>query len=162
MEQKKELDNSEIKDFKQLGEMEAVRKAVENLPKLNEPKYDLSKYLNNLGDVSEAGDSKLESYLAIFTSWQNYLGVQLRVSEVVKTVAEEQTKRFYSFAVKSMLGKNITERKQLAYSDELYLESVSIFNTAKAIHSSVETAFLSCDRAYKAVSRIVRIREMEK
>jgi hypothetical protein len=152
--------SNKLKEYESLRDVKEVKMAIASLPNINEPEYDISEYLNNVINLADASDRDLGKHLALFTSWQNYYNVKLKEAEIIKTVAEEQMKYFYILAIQSLSG-TITEKKQLAFIDELYLASLAVYNTAKAKHSSIETSFLTCDRAYKAVSRIVKIREMQ-
>lgn len=150
--------DEEVKDLDSLSESEAVKVALSNLPNLAEPKYELTEYLNKLSELSNTNDIFLQNYLTAYSSWQNYIGVQLKIAEVIQSVAESQTKYFYSLAIKNYIGK-ITERKEMAFNDDKYLASVEILNIAKAKVDSLANIFSACDRAYKTVSRIIAIRE---
>jgi predicted regulator of amino acid metabolism with ACT domain len=145
----------------QIKELEIFRKVIEETIDVMKPDKKLEDYINKLETLADASDRVLEIYLAIITAWHNYYARQLKLSEVIKTVADEQRKMFYSIAIRNLKG-TITEKKQLAFSDELYLEALDVYYIAKAIYDSVQSNFDLCDRSYKAVSRIVKIREMEK
>lgn len=157
-EEKKVSRNGDVRDLDSLAESDAVKSGLASLPNLSEPKYELAKYLNKLSELADIHDSSLQNYLAAYSSWQNYIGVQLKIAEIIESVAESQAKYFYSLAIKSSEGK-ITERRELAFNDDKYLTSVEILNIAKAKVDSLANVFSACDRAYKTVSRIIAIRE---
>ncbi len=160
-EPKRKLERNRVLSAQELEVLDSVQKALDLIYTPKEPDVVLQSYLDSYGSLADASDRVLETNLAVFISWQNFYGAELKKIETIKTVAEEQSKRFYSMAVGSLEG-TITERKQLAFSDELYLKSVDVLNEIKSKYGSIEYMFNTCDRSYKGVSRIVRIREKER
>lgn len=156
----KEISDNEVMSYELIMEHEAVKQALDLLPDLKEPDTDLKDYLDKLGDIPEASDSLLENFLIVFAHWESYYEVKLKLANVIKSVADEQEKRFLKLAIAEDDSKaNITEKRERAYSDPHHLEAVAVCQLANVKVDALETMVNACQRGYKAVSRVVSIRE---
>lgn len=143
-----------IKTIDEIKESDKVQQILSHLVKLAKPQKSLSKYLNNIENLSKFDTDVIEEYLAVFTSWQNYLSEQSVIADVVKTTAESQMNYVYSLAVVKAVG-TINEKKEIGRQSSSFIKAQDIYENACAIKIIFENQFENCDRAYRLASRIL-------
>lgn len=146
--------SEKVKSIKELSESDIVKYAVENVMGLSEPDSDITKFLNNIGELSKLNPDALEKRMTIFIAWQNYFGEQLVLADAIKSVAETQAQYFWGNAIKTARG-TINEKKELALSDINWVNASNILEKAKAGYNAIKVKFDNCDRSFRLVSRIL-------
>lgn len=143
-----------VMSIDEIQELKRVRSVIRNLQDITQPEKKLSQFLNNLVSIADYDTDVLEEYLAIFTVWQNYLGNQSVIADVIYSVAESQKEYFYSTAVGRAPG-TINMKKDLARSDVDYALAADVYQEAQFLRATLNVQFANCDRGYRLISRIL-------
>lgn len=144
-----------VKTYKDIAESESVAKALSNVDFLKKPTKKIEKYLNLVGTLDEHDNESLETFLSVFTAWQNYSQYLLVMADIIRTIAEDQKSFYYSLALSGVTSKVVADKKSAAEVNDNYKKAKDVYSAAVNNVKALQVLFDSCDRAYKLTSRIL-------
>jgi hypothetical protein len=143
--------------LKEITDSEEVKQAMRGLTGVAKPPVDLQEKLNAVAELYRKNATGLEKYMSFYTAWQNYLGEQMIIADVIRTVAQSQAEYYYACVMRDAEG-TVTDKKQSAASNQEYRRAYRIAAQAEAYYNSLIMQFQNCDRAFKLSSRIITSR----
>lgn len=110
-------------------------------------------------DLTVLSDQDLGHYLSLLSLWINYVGTQMSLARMEKTIAEAQlefTKATIRLSYKrDEEGKKRTgpEREDMVHCDRRYVEANRTYIFLESFAALIEVVYKSAEQNYNAVSR---------
>jgi len=118
-------------------------------------------------DLTTLNDQELGQYMSLLSLWINYVGIQMAMAKMEKTIAEHQL-MFTEATIRLSYkrdedGKKRTgpERDDMVHCDRRYIEANRTFIFLEAFASLISVVYKSAEQNFNAISRRITQRGQE-